>query len=263
MNITQYQIDAFTDRVFGGNPAAVCLLEGWLPSETMQAIAEENNLSETVFCVPDDGGYGIRWFTPRFEIGLAGHPTLAAAWVVLNVVDPRGSAVRFTSKDGEVLNVRRDGERLHMDFPAIPARPADNEDILAAAFGVRPEGAFLARDAMAIFGDAATVRDLQPDMTKIAALDVLGVIATAPGDDCDFVSRFFAPRAGIPEDPVTGSTHCTLAPYWADRLGKRKLFARQISARGGALYLEVRGDRVSIGGQAVPFMQGIITLPGN
>ena len=261
LQITQYQIDAFTDQVFGGNPAAVCILDEWLPSETMQAIAAENNLSETVYCVPDDDGYGIRWFTPRFEIGLAGHPTLAASWVIFNKVTPDAPEIRFTSKDGETLTVVRDGDRLVMDFPAVPGTPSDDIDTIAEALGAMPDATLIARDAMAVFPDQATVQALQPDMAKVAAIDALGVIATAPGVDCDFVSRFFAPRAGIPEDPVTGSAHCTLIPYWAERLDKPKLFARQISERGGALYCEHRGDRVSLGGMAVPFMAGVITLP--
>lgn len=261
MRIKQYQIDAFTDRVFGGNPAAVCILEDWLAAETMQAIAEENNLSETVFCVPNDNGYGIRWFTPRFEIGLAGHPTLAASWVILNEIAPNDEQVRFTSKDGEVLTVVRDGKRLIMDFPSVPGAPQSEVDTIAAALGAEPDAYLLARDGMAVFADQSTVAGLEPDMGRVATLDVLGVIATAPGEDCDFVSRFFAPRAGIPEDPVTGSAHCTLVPYWAKRLGKSKLFARQISKRGGALHCEHRGERVALGGQAAPFMEGVITLP--
>ncbi|MDD9907991.1 MAG: PhzF family phenazine biosynthesis protein [Rhodospirillaceae bacterium] len=261
MQIKQYQIDAFTDHVFGGNPAAVCLLDAWIPEETMQAIAAENNLSETVYCVPVAGGYGIRWFTPRFEIGLAGHPTLAAAWVILNDINPDARDVRFTSKDGEVLTVVRDGEKLMMDFPSVPGTLSDDIDPVAKALGAKPDAYLVARDGMAVFPDEATVARLQPDMARIAALDPMGIIATAPGDACDFVSRFFAPKAGIPEDPVTGSAHCTLIPYWGERLGQSKLLARQISERGGVLHCEHRGDRVTLGGTAVPFMQGTITLP--
>ncbi|NKB56882.1 MAG: PhzF family phenazine biosynthesis isomerase [Alphaproteobacteria bacterium] len=260
MRIHQYQIDAFTDHLFGGNPAAVCLLESWLPVETMQAIATENNLSETVFCVPERGGYGIRWFTPRLEIGLAGHPTLAAAWVILNDITPDVAEVRFTSYGGDVLSVVRDGKWLIMDFPAVPATKADNLPEIAEALGAVPDHVLAARDMMAVFQDEATVHALDPDMTKVAALDTFGLIATAPGEDCDFVSRFFAPQAGIPEDPVTGSAHCTLAPYWAERLGKTQLFARQISERGGEIHCEHLGDRVRLGGTAVPFMEGYITL---
>ncbi len=261
MRIRQYQLDAFTDRVFGGNPAAVCLLESWLPAETMQAIAAENNLSKTVFCVPDDDGYAIRWFTPRLEIGLAGHPTLAAAWVILHDIAPDKEAVRFTSKKGDILSVVRDGVRLVMDFPADPAKISDVPAPVSEALGAPAQFVLTARDTMAVYASESVVRGLQPDMVKIAALDTFGVIATAPGDDCDFVSRFFAPRAGIPEDPVTGSAHCTLAPYWSEKLGKPALFARQISERGGEIHCESRGDRVLIGGTAVPFMEGVITLP--
>lgn len=228
----------------------------------MQAIAAENNLSETAFCVArSQDDYDIRWFTPRFEIALAGHPTLATAWVVLNKVATDLRSVRFTSAEGEILTVVRDGDVLTMDFPAVPGQPDSETAAIAEALGAEPEAYLMARDAMAVFADAETVRNLQPDMQKVAAIDALGVIATAPGEDCDFVSRFFAPRAGIPEDPVTGSAHCTLVPYWAQRLGKTELLARQISQRGGILHCAHRGDRVSLGGTAVPFMEGVISLP--
>jgi len=260
MQIKQYQIDAFTDRVFGGNPAAVCILDAWIPDATMQDIAAENNLSETVYCVPDGDGYGIRWFTPRFEIALAGHPTLAAAWLILNKMTPDASEVRFTTKDGEVLTVVREADILMMDFPAVPGTPMDDLDAVSEALGARPQAYLTARDGMAVFPDQAAVAKLQPDMRKVAALDPMGIIATAPGGDCDFVSRFFAPKAGIPEDPVTGSAHCTLIPYWGERLGKSEMLARQISERGGLLHCAYRGDRVGLGGSAVPFMEGVITL---
>lgn len=261
MQIKQYQIDAFTDHVFGGNPAAVCFLDAWLPEQTMQAIAAENNLSETVFCVPDANGYGLRWFTPRFEIDLAGHPTLAAAWVVLNEIHPTYDEVRFTSKYDETLTVVRDGKNLKMDFPSVPGRASANVVPVAQALGAIPEVYLVARDGMAVFSDQKTVERLQPDMVKIAELDPMGIIATAPGKNCDFVSRFFAPKVGIPEDPVTGSAHCTLIPFWAEQLGKSELLARQVSERGGLLYCKHRGERVDLGGTAVLFMEGIITLP--
>lgn len=260
MRIRQFVLDAFTDHVFGGNPAAVCLLESWLPAETMQAIAAENNLSETAFCVPDAAGYGIRWFTPRLEIALAGHPTLATAWVILNEVHPDAREVVFTSRKGDVLSVVRDGLKLIMDFPAVPATPNDDMTEIANALGAMPEAFLRARDDMAVFGSEAEIRALEPDMARVAAIDTFGVIATAPGDDCDFVSRFFAPRAGIPEDPVTGSAHCTLTPYWSERLGKKRMQARQISERGGQLDCEHVGDRVRLGGSVVPFMEGHITI---
>ncbi len=260
MRIPIYQLDAFTSHVFSGNPAAVCLLEDWLPADIMQAIAAENNLSETAFCLRQDGEYGIRWFTPRLEIDLAGHPTLAAAWVIMNAVEPGRASVRFTSHGGDILEVTRDGPRLAMNFPSRPPTPCDGLDAMRAALGGSPTELLAARDGFAVYADAAAVQALNPDMAKLAALDRWGIIATAPGEDCDFVSRFFAPAAGIPEDPVTGSAHCTLIPYWAGRLGKKTLFARQISPRGGELYCAYLGDRVRISGEVAPYMQGVITV---
>ena len=253
-----YQVDAFTSRVFAGNPAGVCPLDDWLPDETMQAIAAENYLPETAFFVPDGEGYGIRWFTPEVEIDLAGHPTLATAFVLFNELGVEKDAVSFGTKLGDRLTVQRDGDLLSMDFPARPADPTDRLGDVAGALGAEPREVLAARDGMAVFDSEAEVRALRPDMAKVAAMDVLGLIATAPGDACDFVSRFFAPRAGIPEDPVTGSTHCTLTPYWASRLNKPKLQARQISPRGGELKVALNGDRVTIAGQAALYLKGEI-----
>lgn len=261
MDIPLYQIDAFTDRVFGGNPAAVCPLDDWLPDATMQAIAEENNLAETAFFVPGgDGGYALRWFTPAAEIDLAGHPTLATAYVIFETLEPGRSEVTFTTKIGDTLTVTRgeDGV-LWMDFPARPPEPREIGDV-AAAIGAEPETVLAARDGFAVLRDRAAVAAVEPDMARIAALDCMGLIVTAPGDDCDFVSRFFAPGVGVPEDPVTGSAHCTSIPYWAERLGKRELFARQISKRGGEVHCAHRGDRVGIGGRAASYMRGTVTL---
>jgi len=260
MRIPLYQVDAFTDRVFGGNPAAVCPLESWLPDATMQAIAAENNLSETAFIVPEADGFGLRWFTPTMEIDLAGHPTLATAHVIFTALEPARSDVRFRTKIGDTVIVRRDGDILWMDFPARPPRKRDGLGDVAGALGAAPVEILAARDGFAVFERQADVRALKPDMARVAALDCMGVIATAPGDGCDFVSRFFAPGAGVPEDPVTGSAHCTLIPYWAKRLGKTAMEARQISTRGGTLYCEDRGDRVGIGGHAVTYMTGTVTL---
>jgi len=256
-----YQIDAFTDRVFGGNPAAVCPLDAWLPEDVMQAIAAENNLSETAFFVArNDEAFDIRWFTPAAEIDLAGHPTLATAWLILNRLEPSRTSVRFHSMSGDVLDVVGDGDLLVMDFPARPPEPVENSEYLDQALGDKTLQSLAARDGLAVFETEEQVRALKPDMAKVAALDYLGVIATAPGDDCDFVSRFFAPKHGIPEDPVTGSAHCTLIPYWAQKLGKDKLHGRHISARGGELYCENAGDRVKIGGRAALYMEGSISL---
>jgi PhzF family phenazine biosynthesis protein len=260
-----YVVDAFTDRVFAGNPAAVCPLDAWVPDVVMQAMAQEHNLSETVFFVPRVGepaAWDIRWFTPTTEIDLADHPTLAAAFIIFERLQPALSSIRFHGRAGGVLNVGRDGDQLAMDFPARP--PTSRPDLLASlahALRANPREALTARDAMAVFASEADVRALAPDMAAVAALDQFGVIATAPGDDCDFVSRFFAPAAGVPEDPVTGSAHCTLVPFWAERLGRDKLFARQVSRRGGALWCAARGDRVAIAGRAALYLEGTAHLP--
>lgn len=260
MELPIYQVDAFASVVFGGNPAAVCPLVEWLPDATMQAIAAENNLAETAFFVPNGEDYDIRWFTPKVEIDLAGHPTLATAHVVLTMLDPSRREVRFHTKLGDTLTVQRTGKRLAMDFPSRPPAPRDGLGDVAGALGGAPVEILAARDGFAVFENEAQVRALAPDMERLSALDVLGVIATAPGEDCDFVSRFFAPGAGVPEDPVTGSAHCTLIPYWAGRLGKDRLFARQVSQRGGEIHCRLDGDRVEIGGEAALFMEGRIYL---
>ncbi len=259
MRIPLYQVDAFTAKPFAGNPAAVCPLETWLDDATMQAIAAENNLAETAFFVADGDDFDLRWFTPRIEVDLCGHATLAAAWVLFNRFDWRLSGVDFRTRSG-TLTVTRDGDRLAMDFPSRAPVLVPGIDAVAAALGAIPKELLAARDAVALFGGEAEVRALKPDFAKIAALDYFAVIATAPGDDgdADFVSRFFAPKAGVPEDPVTGSAHCTLIPFWAARLGKTKLFARQVSARGGEIWCEHRGGRVTIAGYCVPVIEGSI-----
>ncbi len=262
MTIPLYQIDAFAEEVFQGNPAAVCPLREWLADERMQAIAAENNLSETAFLVPGagPGDYDLRWFTPAAEVELCGHATLASAHLVLNRLTPDLDTVRFSTLSG-TLEVRRDGDRLAMDFPARPPGAYDPPPGLVEALGAAPEAVLASqRDAMAVYGDEATVRGVTPDMRLLAAIDRQGVIATAPGDDCDFVSRFFAPALGIDEDPVTGSAHCTLTPYWAERLDKTELHARQISARGGELYCRAMGERVRIAGRARLYLEGTIQL---
>ena len=260
MRIPIYQVDAFTDRVFSGNPAAVCPLESWLETEVMQAIAAENNLSETAFFIANGDAYDIRWFTPKAEIDLAGHPTLATAHAIFTEIEPGRRSVCFNTKLGDVLSVVEDDGVLTMDFPARPPAPAEGIDEMADALGARPELFLAARDAFAVFGSEEELQALSPDMAKLTEFAFLGTIATAPGDEVDFVSRFFAPRHGIPEDPVTGSAHCELIPYWADRLDKTMLRARQISDRGGDVYCEYLGERVKIGGWAVTFMCGEIEL---
>jgi PhzF family phenazine biosynthesis protein len=261
MKLRLYQVDAFASRVFAGNPAAVVPLESWLGDATLQAIAAENNLSETAFFVGGGGEYRIRWMTPVDEVDLCGHATLASAWVITTVLEPGLGEVRFDSQSGP-LRVAVEGARLALDFPARPPGPADDAlEAVAAALGGRPEAVLAARDYLAIYATEDDVRALAPDMPRVAALDRMGVIASAPGRDCDFVSRFFCPAVGVPEDPVTGSAHCTLVPYWSKRLGVRRLFARQVSRRGGELHCEDRGARVSIAGTAVTYLEGTIEVP--
>jgi PhzF family phenazine biosynthesis protein len=262
MRIPIYQVDAFTDRRFAGNPAAVCPLEAWLPDATLQAIAAENNLSETAFFVPADGGYELRWFTPRTEVDLCGHATLATGHVIFRFLEPELRQVTFRTRRAGVLAVSRQGDGLAMDFPARPAERVATPAGLAAALGAEPaEVLALSRDYLAVFDGAEQVEALRPDFAALSRLDRFAVIVTAPGDGgADFVSRFFAPALGIDEDPVTGSAHCTLAPYWAGRLGKRRLRARQVSARGGDLDCELKGDRVVLAGQAALYLEGWITV---
>ena len=259
MRLPIYQVDAFTRRLFAGNPAAVCPLEGWLEDGVLQAIAAENNLSETAFFVRQDDRFRLRWFTPAVEVDLCGHATLAAAFIILNYLEPSREAVRFDTRSGE-LSVRRAGDLLAMDFPARAPVPCDLPAGLIEALGAAPVGIFRSRDLMALFETEEEVRALKPRMDLLAQVDAFAVIATAPARDADFVSRFFAPRGGIPEDPVTGSAHCTLVPYWSKRLGKRDLHALQVSARGGELWCQDAGDRVTLKGRAVLFMQGEIVL---
>jgi predicted PhzF superfamily epimerase YddE/YHI9 len=259
MRIPLFQVDAFTDRLFGGNPAAVCPLEAWLPDATMQAIAEENNLSETSFFVRRGDAFEIRWFTPKVEIALAGHPTLATAHVIFEHLGYEGARITFLSKSGELRVERRDG-LLVMDFPAYYAVPVEPPGALVEGLGRRPAATLLGRDYLAVFEAEKDVAGLRPDFAILDRLDCLGIIVTAPGDACDFVSRFFAPRAGIPEDPVTGSAHTLLIPYWAKRLGKDALSAFQISRRRGELFCRHRGDRVDIGGRAMTYMTGHIEV---
>jgi PhzF family phenazine biosynthesis protein len=257
--IPVFQIDAFTGRVFAGNPAAVCPLEEWLNEVTLQAIAAENNLSETAFFVPRNTVYELRWFTPAMEVDLCGHATLAAAFVILEFLDRSKGSVDFETRSGR-LSVRREGDLLSMDFPSRPATPLPVPAGLAEALGRTPVETGLSRDLMAVFGSEDEVRGMKPDFARLEELPYFAVIVTAPGREADFVSRFFAPRGGILEDPVTGSAHCTLIPYWSRRLGKTKLHARQVSARGGELYCENQGERVTIAGRAVRFLEGAIFL---
>jgi PhzF family phenazine biosynthesis protein len=263
MKLPLYQVDAFASRPFAGNPAAVVPLPRFLDDGLLQAIAAENNLSETAYIVGGRGAYEIRWMTPATEVDLCGHATLASAWVVFEKLEPGRREVTFSSKSGP-LQVSREGDSLALDFPSRPAEPAEGaKDALGAALGRVPRESWASsRDYMAVFDSEEEVRGLRPDMARTAALDGHAVIATAPGREVDFVSRFFAPAFGIAEDPVTGSAHCTLVPYWAKRLGKSRLSAWQVSARGGELVCEDHGTRVSIGGRVAPYLEGAIEVPG-
>lgn len=259
MKLPIYQVDAFTSNVFGGNPAAVVLLEEELAEETMQAIAMENNLSETAFVVPGDGVFGLRWFTPVAEVDLCGHATLGTAYVLFDLDRVSGDIARFDTKSGR-LEVKRSGDLLIMDFPARPPQPVACSDELVEALGARPSEVREARDLLALYDSEASLAALTPRFDRILALDAWAIIATAKGDEVDFVSRFFAPRQGVNEDPVTGSAHCTLIPFWAERLGKTNLTARQISKRGGELQCEHCGDRVTIAGRVSPYLVGEISF---
>jgi predicted PhzF superfamily epimerase YddE/YHI9 len=258
-----FHVDAFAGAPFAGNPAAVVLLVDWPADAVLQRMATEHNLSETAFLVRRQGWYEIRWFTPTVEVDLCGHATLAAAHVLFRHAGHREAAVEFRSQSGP-LGVERAGDLCVLDFPSRPAEPCEAPDALVRGLDRKPLEVLKARDYLAVFADEREVRALAPDMGVIAGLECTGVIATAPGPAGGayaFVSRFFAPQVGIPEDPVTGSAHCTLVPYWAARLGQRKLAARQVSARGGELWCEDAGLRVKIGGRAVTYLQGEVEIP--
>lgn len=255
-----YQIDAFTDRVLAGNPAAICPLQDWLPDELMQRLANENNLSETAFLVKNGKQYGLRWFTPQQEVDLCGHATLAAAWLIFNELDTAAEQVVFDTRSG-VLTVTRDGQRLTMDFPVLDRQPCEAPTALVDGLDISPVATFVGMDYMAVLESEAQLRALQPVFASLAKLDRRGIIVTAPGEECDLVSRFFAPAAGINEDPVTGSAHCMLTPYWAERLQNTQLHARQLSPRGGELWCELRNGRVFISGGACLYLRGEFRLP--
>jgi len=265
----EYQIiSAFADKPFSGNPAGVCLPETWPSATTMQSIATQNNLSETAFVVEDEPGiYGLRWFTPTLEIDLCGHATLASAFALFGDREKDAHKLKFNTASG-LLTVTRDGEYLCLDFPAALTTECPIHPSIKRAFGIDPIAMFQSIDFLALVEDEKTLRDLEPDFNKLMRLkaeagldhDRFGVIVTAPGDECDFVSRYFAPNVGVPEDPVTGRAHCTLTPFWSKRLGKKVMEAKQLSARGGALRCEDCNERVKISGKAVRYLKGNIEL---
>jgi len=260
MKVPYYHIDAFSSKVFSGNPAGVCLLEQWLDDATLQAIAAENNHSETAFLVKKGQNYNLRWFTPKTEVDLCGHATLASAYVVFNYFDISLDIVRFETKSG-LLTVSKADTLLSMDFPCCKASSCPIPTHLSEGIGASPNEVLRApRDYLAVFESEEQIRSIQPDFKELEKLDCLGIIVTAPGLSSDFVSRFFGPKAGVPEDPVTGSAHCTLIPYWSERLARSELFAIQVSMRGGELFCRNLGERVSISGNAVLYLKGTITL---
>ncbi len=261
MKFPLYQVDAFTPELFRGNPAAVCLLDDWLDDSLLQAVAAENNLSETAFLVRNKAGFDIRWFTPLVEVALCGHATLASAFVVFNHLQWAEKDIRFQTRRSGVLTVSRRGRLLEMDFPARPPSPRGMPNGLDESLGVSPQEVLGSEEDLLVVVDSEqVVRDLRPNLLTLSKVDCRGVIVTAPGSGCDFVSRFFAPRVGVPEDPVTGSAHCVLAPYWSKKTGKTQFHARQVSRREGELVCQARGDRVGIAGEAVLYLVGSVWI---
>jgi PhzF family phenazine biosynthesis protein len=262
MKIPYYQVDAFTSKVFCGNPAGVCLLETWLDDRTLQNIAAENNLSETAFIVEKEKDWELRWFTPKTEVDLCGHATLASGYIVFSVLKRGGSMIRFSTRSG-ILTVQEKADLLVMDFPSRKGVPVSAPAALGKGIGCDFAEVYKSRDYLVILEDEEEVKNLRPDFAELATVDCTGIIVSARGREVDFVSRFFAPRVGIPEDPVTGSAHCTLIPYWSSRLGKNELVANQVSPRGGELFCSDMGDRVSIAGRVVTYLEGYIYLDKN
>jgi PhzF family phenazine biosynthesis protein len=260
LRIPLFQVDAFSERLFGGNPAAVCPLGEWLPDATLQAIAAENNLAETAFIVRRGEDYELRWFTPAIEVDLCGHATLASALVVFTRLETNRHSVTFHTRSGPLPVQRAGTGLLTMHFPALPPEPCEPPRLLLDALGLVPQEVLRSLYYLAVVDDEATLRALDPNMDQLRQLDRLGVCVSAQGGEVDVVSRFFAPATGIPEDPVTGSAHCVLAPYWAARLGKTTLHARQVSARGGDVFCQLEGDQVALSGHAVLYLEGQIAL---
>ena len=254
-----YVVDAFADKIFEGNPAGVCVMKEWLSDDLMQKIAMENNLSETAFAVKEGGDYRLRWFTPGGEIELCGHATLATSYVIANFVEPDATIIRFQTLSGQLV-VTKKGELYEMDFPSYELTPTPFTDAIVEALHVRPVEAYMGRDLLCVMEDESQVFGANPDQSKLKELDGLLVQITAKGTEYDCVSRSFAPKCGIAEDPVCGSGHCHIIPFWANRLGKNTLVARQASPRGGTLYCEYKGDRVLLSGHATLYLVGEIRI---
>ena len=259
MKISIFQVDAFTSELFRGNPAAVCPLESWIDDNTLQLGASENNLSETAFFVRENDGYRIRWFTPVCEVDLCGHATLASAYIIFNEIDRTVSNIKFFSNSGK-LSVTKDSDLILLDFPSLPPKISHNPENIYSAFNIKPTEVLQADDYLLIYDNQEKIENILPDLSILKEVDLRGVIVSSKGNDCDFVSRFFAPKYGIDEDPVTGSAHCTLIPYWSEKLGKKKLHAKQLSKRGGELFCEMKKNRVVISGHAVKYFSGEIEI---
>lgn len=260
MIIRYYEVHAFTDRLFAGNPAGVCLVDELLSDELMQKIARENNLPATAFVLDREASFDLRWFSPTVQLEVCGHATLASGHVLFEHVGRQDPSLTFQTRAGE-LKIGRADRRLVLDFPVRPVSNCEPPPLLVDSLGAEPREVLKGADYLAVFERAEQILALRPKLDGLAQLPVRGVIVTAPGDDCDFVSRFFAPQRGIDEDAVTGSAHCTLVPYWAGRLGRKRLHARQLSQRGGELFCEDRGGRVHIGGTAVTYLEGTLNIP--
>jgi PhzF family phenazine biosynthesis protein len=264
VRIPLFYVDAFTNQPFSGNPAAVCPLQEWLDDRLLLKVAAENNLSETAFFVSRGDQYDLRWFTPRSEVSLCGHATLAAAYVVLNLLQAGLQTVRFETRLSGALTVNREGDKFAMDFPAMFGKTCANPPealVHGLGPGTRPSSLLDVNDTyIAVYETQATIQNIRPDFRRLEELHPFAVGLTAPGEESDFVSRYFAPSYGIPEDPVTGSAHCALTPYWAERLGKTRLYARQLSQRGGELWCEMAGERVIIRGNAVLILRGTLEI---
>ena len=259
LTIPIYQVDAFSDKLFGGNPAAICPLKEWLPAPQMQKIAAENNLAETAFFIPQGKDFELRWFTPESEVDLCGHATLATAHVLFTQLNFEGDTIHFHTLNAGTLTVSRKDDLYTLDFPSRAPQSCEvPEGLIEALGGIKPVEILRSRDYFIVYETEADVLALNPNFAALSRIESLGFVVTAPGDNSDFVSRFFAPSAGIDEDPVTGSSHCNLIPYWADRLGKFKLHAFQVSARRGELWCEHKGDRVLMSGKAVTYLIGAI-----
>lgn len=260
MKLTMYQVDAFTDKLFGGNPAGVVPLQEWLDDETMQKIALENNLSETAFFVKEENHYHIRWFTPTSEVPLCGHATLGSSFVIFNFIEKENQKLFFNSKSGELIVERKD-DLLSLNFPAAKPEPVEMTDQFLNAFPFKPIEVLYAKDTyLFLFENEKQIREMKPDYNAIANINAHAVIVTAKGDEVDFVSRFFAPKIGINEDPVTGFAHTLLTPFWSEKLNKKEMSALQVSPRGGTLFVENMGERVKISGKGVLYLTGEINI---